>query len=258
MRTNTKKSIVSLGIAGILLAPVQTLAAGPLDAIRNTLRGKTDPEVSANVCMRITAYSSELVTRVTDRATSLDSTFKQNKALLEADTAALNKALKESRGEYDKNRTEQIAKLAARATTTAQIDAVLAFKNAVDKAVAARRNSVDGAVKIFREGLNTVLDARAAAISQSAAEFKAAVDLASAKAKKDCASGVDSKAVRANFNTDLQTAQETFASHRKAIDQIDVKVRSLINARQVALDTAYADFAAAVQKAGEDLKKALQ
>jgi gas vesicle protein len=145
----------------------------------------------------------------------------------------------------------------ARAKTTEQKKAILAFEKEINAAVSARRSAVDDAISRFRKGIKSAIDARKSAITEAISDFKEAIDDAVEKAENDCQNGTALASVRQVLRTSFQNARVKLQTDKQSIEKLGPNVQTLVATRQKAVQKAVEDFRAAVEKARNNLKNAL-
>lgn len=159
---------------------------------------------------------------------------------------------------FDDRREAQFKKLADRAQTDAQTQAVNAFRNTLETAVQAKRSAIDAARLAYQQGLQTLIENRGASLKTATETLRAQTESAFAQAQTDCAANLDVKTIRENLKTAVKTAREQFQGQRQNLKTYQEQIKNLRDTRDQAFKKAVSDFQAAIEKAKNDLKAALQ
>jgi hypothetical protein len=167
-----------------------------------------------------------------------------------------DKFLAASRANWNVKGDKQFSKLERRASTTAEKEAVAAFKATMTAAVAVRQAAVDKAIADYRAGLKDKMAARQAALNAAITAYKNAADAAFAKAKLDCASSTNFKIVNNALKASLKAAQDKFKADRQAVEKLGPDVKALTAAKKTAIDKAISNFKTAADNAKAALKAA--
>lgn len=209
-------------------------------------------------CSRIDQIIAPIEQRMTDREAKLEAKKQEIDANLAKRQADRIGRLSDYRDTHDDNREAQYAKLEAKATNDVQKQAVASFKTTVETAVATRRTALDSAISAVKQSVNQSIETRRTAVTTATSEFKNAKSTAIAKAKADCSAGVDAKTIRETFRASMKAAQDKFKSDYQAIEKLRGSFESVRDTRKQAVEKALADFKTTMEKAGSDLKAALQ
>ncbi len=168
-----------------------------------------------------------------------------------------NSKQEETRNKWDENRNDFFLALEEKATTDAQKQATLAFRQSVKVAITAHRAAIDSAIEAFRKSVEESVASKKNSTIGLVNTFKNEVQAAIAKAETDCAlSNSDPVAIRAIFQTSMKAAKDKFLSGKKEVEGINNSMQALINARKQAIEKATADFKAAMEQARIALKAA--
>ena len=267
IKTIYKKTSISLVVLGLLFS-TNVFAAdtvgqgmrrgnGIFDGQNNEQQKTTRlAAMSGNICDRIsqradtfgqkaTEQENNFQTKSTERLTNWTTRKTDNAAKLSAERAA-----------WDINRDAQFKALEAKATTDVQKTAVSDFEVTTKAAIATRRAVVDAAIKTFQDGMQTAITTRQgqadSLLSGSKSDRQALFD----KAKADRAAGVDGKTVMANLKAGMQASRTKVQTDRQNITKVSAQVATLVAARKAAIDKAFADFKATMEKARTTLKLA--
>ncbi len=79
-------------------------------------------------------------------------------------------------------------------------------------------------------------------------------DTNTAKAKSDCANGVEESVARESFKAGIKSAREEFSAFRG--DEIKSQIKALAEARKTSVENAVNTFKATMEDARDDLKTA--
>lgn len=143
----------------------------------------------------------------------------------------------------------------AKATTTQQIQAVSNFKEEIEQALSDRQSAMKKLIGIFRAGMSSTTAEKKALNEQLLAERQIEIKAAIDKAIADCAAGVDSKTVKANWQASMKKIQDSFKTERKVGGKnIYQERKSLIGDRKVSMRFAINSFKIALQDAKAKLK----
>lgn len=216
----------------------------------------TSTAPSVNFCARFEKAFDKLQTRAAAKRDKLAEKKNQRLQNFKAQWEKRDQKLAEYRKRIDERRNDRYAGLEARAQTDAQKAAIEKFKADVEAAVAARKAAIDAAIKAFREGVDAATKQRLEAIKGAGDTYKAAVDAAVAKAKADCAAGVEPAAIKQQFHDSMKAAQDAFAKARADIEKLQPQLEALKATRNNAVKKAIDNFKAALQKAKTELKAA--
>jgi hypothetical protein len=94
-------------------------------------------------------------------------------------------------------------------------------------------------------------------VDAAVAAHKNAVDAAKAKAKADCASGVDAAAIRTALRDSLKAANDAFRTSVKRPEDLDEQVKALRTTRDASIRSAIETFKTEFETAKTALKTAL-
>jgi hypothetical protein len=202
-------------------------------------------------CNRVTTLQSKLADQIinAEKKLALNEESKSATVLKKEGDADVKRA--EGRAKAEGTRALKWDKMISKAKTQAQKTAVEAYKKAIADAVSVRQASVDASVKVYREGLATLMTTQNTTATTAIATFKASIEGALAKAKTDCASGVENKTVSSVFNKTVSDARATLNTSRKTKNSEAFK--TLKKTRDDAFKKAETDFKASLDKARADL-----
>lgn len=237
--------------SGVLIAAF--LVAIPVSA--QTL----PPAAGASFCTNIDKATAQIQTRLTEVDAQVAAFGSERKVAKTERWDSQNDKLGEKRDTANTNRNAGYDKLYAKASTTEQTAAADTFKATVEAAVTTRKAAVDAAVQAYRDGIDTAIANFSTNLSTAHTTFKSSVDAAIAKAKADCAAGVDSVTVRSTLSSSIKAAQDMFKASREGLRSskpIQTTQKELAATRKAAIDKAIADFKTTVQTASTALKAA--
>jgi hypothetical protein len=209
-------------------------------------------------CSKFTDATGQVSGDTTSRFNELQANFAKRGDKINTEFKGLSQKITDNRGDWDKKRADNFAKLEAKATTTEQKAAVTTFEAAIKDAVTKRRAAVDAADTTFHNGLLSAVTARQAQLKSAAATYQAAVAAALAAAKASCAAGTSPDTVRKNLQTALQAAHAKLETARASADKVGPNLDTLKAARKAAVEKANADYKAAIQSALATFKAALK
>lgn len=236
-----KAAALFVGVA--LMAPALALAedgSGTTPPKPNS----AGPAGAAGFCTRLDGLGTTITSRIPKREDKRDQHLDNRVTKVNGRFELRLGKLDDRRDRWHEDRTDRYAKLEARATTTAQIDAVSLFKTNVEAAIVVRQAAVDAAIKAFQDGVNALLAGRQTTIDAAFATLKSATDAAIAKAKADCTAGTDPATVRATLQADLKAANEAFRTAIKPSDTLESSMKSLRATRDAAVKAAIEAFQA--------------
>lgn len=207
--------------------------------------------------------------RLENEKTKLSGLANENKDKLRENRELRVETLKdrvEKRGEriddrrqtFDDRREAQFKKLDDRAQTDAQKQAVSAFRSALETALEAKRSSIDSARIAYQQGLQKLIESRNADLVSAAQTLRAQTEAAFSQAQTDCAANADAKTIRENLQTAVKAAREQFQNQGQNLKSYHDQIKTLQDSRDQAFKKAAANFQAAIEKAKNELKAALQ
>jgi len=240
--------LVVVLLVGLILPPAGAQVAGspsPTPTSQGKNRCELFLSVSAKIGQQVASYTNKLKDKRDEIATKLKERQTERVA---------NKT--EVRAKWDANRADHFAKLQELAQTDAQKQVILKFKQTVSAAIAAHRAAIDAANRTFEDAVKQANLSRKTSLDSAVTTFKNAVKAVYEKAQADCAAGTDTKTVRTNLKTALQSARDTLNASRQSIEAAK-SMQSLIDAHKAAIKKANDDFKAAVAKALADFKTAM-
>src|SRR3989344_2003563 len=194
----TKKIISTLFALLLFTSLARVTSAQSRDGEEDN-QNKRVNQTGAAFCERISDRLLQAKERVTERVGRIEDSRSERKDRRESRWEEYLSKREERRTTRNTNLEEHFFKLEERAQTDSEKQAVLNFITAVREAIEARRLAFDQANTNFRNGVQTALDERNAAIEAATQARVAAFDAAVQKAKTDCTGGVDPKTVRENL-----------------------------------------------------------
>ena len=249
-----KLKIFIVSLVGLLFLPALALAAEVNGSMRANASSSASVGVGINFCTNLPKLKTQIETRLTAAQSKLKASQDKRLANLQERQSKRAEQLKALRAAQDAARAAIYVKLTAKATTTAQSQAVVKFKADMEAAVIVRRSAVDAAIATYWTALNNDLKNRQAAVMTAEQNFISAMNTALSTASSECGSATAGATVRAHFGTSIEAAKSKFAQDRKAIDKFGPQVKISILARNQAIQKAVTDFKAAVEKARVELK----
>jgi hypothetical protein len=274
-RKEFKKSIFLTAVAVIGLFVLSPLAAGACEAgpvaeksgeVKIAALGKNAAdknivnkgrEVKNNFCAIFSSAQIKAKEKIADNAGKIEIKRSQNLINLTQKRLSRDTKLAENKMVLEEKVIGNFSKLEKRASTTAEKEAVAAYRAAVSKAISDRREAIKAATDAYRSGLDKAMAERKTAISKATADYNASVKAAYEKAKADCAAGLDEKTIKSNLKTALAAAHGKLVKDRQGIEKLKVDIKPLLEVRQKAMEKIKADFKAAMEKAKADFKAAL-
>ncbi len=247
-----KTFIISTGATLLLLAtvvPQAAFAARPDFAGSDKKPARVD---AAQFCSTIDAMANANNAKMTERmnrlnANRLEHTIKKDEKRTDRD-----EALEAKRENWDARRAERFSKLTGRAVTDEQRAAVEEFRATVTDALGDRRIAVDTAITEFRGDVDALSAAHKAALNEAITDLKEARDAAVAKAKADCAAGVDPVTAQATFEASMKAAMDAFMAAKENIKQPEMQ--TIIETRKTAVSRAMDEFQSVMRAAQEKLR----
>jgi hypothetical protein len=245
--------IFSLVIAALVFGFVMPAAASTEGANRGN---KAKAPIAKGICAAVNNLSDKIGQKMIDSGAKFEKKKADNNNALAERQGKRDSQLAANRANWNEKSDKQFVKLERRASSTAEKDAVTAFKTAMKTAIATRQAAVDKAVADYRAGLKDKMSARQVALDTAIVTYKAAQQTAFDKAKADCAANVDQKTANNTLKAALKAAQDKFKTDRQAIEKLGPNVEALTAAKKVAIDKAVSDFKVAAEKARIALKTA--
>lgn len=252
------RSVFTTALLASMLAPSFALAETPKERLQAARENSVQGTGGKNFCTNIDtaiAKINEARSKMQDKKTENRA---DKSAKLTERRGLKDGKLDDKRGEHDVNRMAAYDNMYAKATTTEQKAAVDAFKASVEASVTKRKTAVDGAIATFRTSADKLINDRTAAVDTAAATHKSTMDTAIAKAKADCASGIDPATVRSTLQSSIKAANEAFRSSAKRPEDLDDQVKALRDARDTAIKAAMDTFKSEYEAAKTALKTALK
>lgn len=181
--------------------------------------------------------------------------LRQSKQLEQARTEKDN-ALEKVRTEKSDSVTESTRKIAARAQTNEQKDAVTKFLSTVESARKTRQAAVDAAMAEFRKGVDSRVTTRQVSIDSALKKFKEQTATAVSTAKTECSSSVSPTKVREKLRTSLEAARKQLTQSLSSANTNLQKVDSLAKIRNEKIRLAFSAYKTTVEKAKTELQTA--
>ncbi|MCS7092670.1 MAG: hypothetical protein NZM26_04960 [Patescibacteria group bacterium] len=210
------------------------------------------------VCSRIDKIYENVENRAREREQSLRQKLDKRKENLEERQNRRAQLLQERRRNWDENRNERYEILMSKAKTEEQKLAVANFKSAVEAAVQKRRDIIDRAVQDFRKGMDSAVKNREDAVKKAVETYQKNRKEAFEKARTACQAGKDPSEIRATLHSDLEAAVKKFRSDKSSVEKIGESVKSLSEARKLAVEQAVNDFRATLKAEVSKLRSALE
>jgi hypothetical protein len=249
---NTKKIItvaILASFGGQLVMPFAAFAAS-VDG--------TTTRAQQNFCSRLPGLATQTQDATAQRIAHLEEQKAKQFNRIADNRERKDDRLLHNRSEWDSNRTEHYDKLLARATTTAQKEAIAKFQSTVEKLVKERRDAMDKAHTTFRTGVDTITTSRKTSVERAITTFKNTSDAALSQAKTDCDVGNNPRVIREAYRTSTEAARKKMQDDRRAIEKTRASIEPLIEARRAAVEKALATFKAGIEQARTELKAAFK
>lgn len=211
-------------------------------------------QAGAKFCDRLDTRLSNLEKMVSERETKFESRMSEREGHLQKGRSERDKNIQDMRARSLANREERFAKMSGKSLTEEQKKALLEFQETVKKLVADRQKAMDAGRDAFRTGVDKLISERKTKLEALLAQMKSSVEEAVAKAKKDCASGVDPETVAKNMKDSVAKARQTFKDEVAKLPKVSDSMKTLVEAREKVFEKANSDFQAGLEKAKEVLK----
>lgn len=245
-------------ITGILVgAAMLSGLATPFSLVLAESHPEISPTPHAGFCANIEKHAGTIDQKIKDLDAKLDAKRSDHQAKLEAKRSDFKSKATSRRDTHDAKHEEIFAKVREAAQTDEQKAAVEKFVSTVQAAVDARQAAVNNALNAHKAGIDREFNARWSEIDTAHAALKAARDAAFAKAREDCANGVDNKTVRTNLHADLKAAREVFRDTAKRTGAHHDAAKQHQQTLKDAVHKAVEDYKATVAGARDELKTAL-
>ena len=194
---------------------------------------------------KMSGEENKFQTRTQERLTNWTAKKTENEAKLSSQRAAWNA-----------NRDAQFKALEERAQTEEQKKAVAVFEATTRTAIETRQGAVDSAIKTFQDGVQAAITTRTGQVDQLLETVKTARQTLLDAAKADCVAGKDAKTVMETFRAGMLANRTKAQGDKQNVTKVNTQVQTLITARKAAIDKAFTDFKATMEKARIELKKA--
>jgi len=245
------KQFLSILVLGAIILPQTILAASTTKPVREP----KEPKVVQNkFCENIDNRLSNSSRQLSERESELQTRTEKREAEMNARRGDKDTKVEDRRAEALTRQEKKFNSVLSKATTTEQKLVLQEFRAGVQAAVEVRQKAMDDARDEFRKGVDETVTDRQGQMDNALTVRQTAIDSASAKAKSDCASGVESQTVRNTFQASIKSAQETFKASISGLKDGKDDIKSLTETRQVAFEKAQTDF----RNTLESLKKTLQ
>lgn len=164
----------------------------------------------------------------------------------------------EARSEADQSRSEGYARLAERADSKNEEDAVKQYGKRIEKAVDDHREAIDEALAEFRSGTDALFAKRRAALQSTRETFTVSVEAAVKELEADCLGGVATATLLSDFKTGLKTARERLATDKKSVVALGTEMKTLVEERRKSFSLAATAFQTELTAANVELMVAFQ
>lgn len=246
------RSIVSglLGTVFILAAPATSVA---LSAKASTT---TTTKTSA-FCSNISTEANTVTTKLNGLISTAQQAWSNRDTKWNNLITTVNQEVAAARLRADTAREQDFTKLMAKATTSSENSAVMAYESSVNQAVSSRRTAYDAARQTYRSGVEAVTATRENTVIDQFNTFKTAVNSAIQTAEASCtATPGNGPVIHSVFQSSMQSARQTFSSERQSDPTINTQVKQLATTRDAAFNTADQTFQTAMNSAAQTLKEA--
>jgi len=244
------KKILKTGFLGLMIA-------GVLVPLWIFAQNANDNQKAKGFCNSISNLASKYDQKVTDRETKLEEKRNEIQNRITNRWVERDAKLAEKRAKWDVNREEHFEKLEEKAGTDEQKQALLDFKQAVTAAITARRAAIDKAIEDFRQGVERAKIDRKSAADALGNTFRNSIQAAFQKAETDCDASVDPATIRTNFRAEVKATKEKFESDRQEMEKLQTSMEALINTRKETIKKAIDGFKTAMETAKADFEAAL-
>lgn len=256
-----KLSITSsiIGALCLVLAPVSAYAVGRPAGVGTaaTAASSTSSKPKPGFCNGLTNQANVTNGRIDILNGKAGQAWSQQDQKLAAQFQKVDQKVADARKKADAARAKDLSKLAAKATTNDQKQAVQTYKAAVQDAINTRRAAYDAARQTFRAGVQNAITSRRSTIKAQLATFQDSVSSAFSTAEASCAgSSPNGQAIQQTLRTSLKSARETFQNDRKSDSTIGGQVKQLAATRQAAFQTADKTFQNSLAAARQALQQA--
>lgn len=249
------KPIVSCGFVlasvGLVLSPAYSFAMGQM-----TAPAAANPKTSS-FCADLNTKATTINTQVTNLVDKANTAWSQQDQKLTENFQKVDKDVATDRQKADTQRQATLTKLVAKATTSAEKQAVVDYGNSVQLAITARRNAYDVARQAFRSGLRQVIVDRHSTVTQQFMTFHTSVNDALNVAAASCvATPHDGPAIRQTLQASLKAARSAEQNDRKHGGVVGSQLTQLVATRTAAFKTADQTLQASLATARQTLQQA--
>lgn len=242
------KKVLGVGVTSMMLFSV----ISPTFALAEGMEKK-----ATNFCDGLSILEAKNAKKIENKKNKIDIKREEKNLRMKDNWATFDAKREMNRSKEEANRTEKMAKKENKLDTDAEKEKMMAFKTSIENATQTRKEAVDSAVKAYRDGTEKIMKERKTMIDGITGAYKNAITEALAKAKADCASGIDSKTVATTFRTAQNVAKEKMKTDRMTAEKISEEVKNLVEVRKQAVEKARTDFKMTTEKAREALKNSL-
>ncbi|MES2023505.1 MAG: hypothetical protein V4439_02375 [Patescibacteria group bacterium] len=258
MNYKNYKKFVGVGVSGMMMlsimSPAFALAEGTTD-VQSMDMGKK--EVKGNFCDNLSMLETRL-TKTEDQNAKINSRKDEALSRIKDNWTNNDSKLDDRRAQADAKRASKMAKMGNKVNVNAVV--LNTFQTTVDALIKTRKDAVDAAVKAFRDGATVSMNDRKTALLAITTAHKTAITDALAKAKTDCAGGVDAKTVKTNFDLAKKTADQKMKTDRTTLNatKSNDTQKALMETRKQAIKTAQDAFKTGLEQAKATLKQSMQ
>jgi hypothetical protein len=211
------KIVGILSVMGFVLAPVAVFAEIDGDA---NVALKANGHI--NFCNAINSEDFKTLVNFQQGLETRDDHRGDRDEKVEEKRGWFDQKREDKQGEAQDKVEDRFAKLESKALTDIQKQGLLSARMAIQAAMDFKSSDMDAMIKEFRANMDTIKSEHRTEMDASFGNLKVALDEAIAKAKADCAAGVNPDTVRANFQASVKAAHDQFTTERKDI-QTDTK-----------------------------------
>lgn len=248
---------IVLLFAVIILSPkdIYAIEANSPQALAesNNAAIKTSP-----FCTNLATESAKVKANLTELSSKLSAAWVQQGATKTTDWQQVDQKVSANRAAADAKLIDSLTKLAEKATSDNQKQAITDYAAAVNAALTTRRNDTDNARITFRNAVNNLMASRQETVTAQLNTFIDSVDTAIATAKDVCTSDPTSGvATHKIYQDSLAEARTTFQNNRSGNDKIKTELTILSAARDDNFKTIDAAFKASMTAAKTTLQTTL-
>lgn len=240
--------VTSMSLA---IMPISGFALGqPAGTVSSTSKTTT-------FCGDLSTKAATISGPVTNLIGKANGAWGQQNQKLSTAFKKVNQNVAADRQKADSQRQVAFSKLATKATTAAQKQAMLTYEASVQTAISVRRNAYDAARQTFRAGLQSVVTARRSTVSDQFAAFQSSVARALSIAEASCAASPNGgPTIRQTLQASLKSARLSVQSDRKNDATVGSQLTQLAATRVAAFKAADQTFQASLTTARQTLQQA--